>query len=88
MSKEHDWEVDINPAWKNDSNYVAFKNIEEMLNNYYAGQWVAFVDGEMVLSEPDQDRLFKKLDQEFTHKSAYVHEIGKVYKIYSPRLTG
>lgn len=77
MSKENDWEVEIDPELSQNPNYIAYRNIEDMLKEYYVGQWVAFAGGEMVLCEPDRDSLFKKLNKKHPRESVFIKEIVK-----------
>ena len=77
MSIEHEQETLIDPKLLADPNYLAYKDIEELLKESYVGQWVAFVKGELVLVEPDKKGLFQQIEQQFPNDPVFVKEIVK-----------
>ena len=80
--------VSVDPELAQDPNYVAYKEQEEQLKREHLGEWVAFLQGELVAIEPDKESLFKKLDLDFPGEGGFVKEIvakERVYHMRSPR---
>lgn len=78
MSQEFDGDFIFDSDPMEDLNYVAYKAIEAELKSSSMGKWVAFVDGELVLTEDNEDILFDKLEELHPSKSAFVHKIVEV----------
>lgn len=71
-----------------DPNYIAYKKQEEQLKKDHLGEWVAFLNGDLIAIEPDKESLFKVLDLDFPREGAFVKEIvaeERVYHLRSPR---
>ena len=71
-----------------DPDFIAYKKQEEQLKKDHLGEWVAFINGELVAVESDKESIFKILDLDFPGEVRLVKEIvaeGRVYDMRSPR---
>ena len=78
----------IDQGLAQDPNYIAYKKQEEQLKKEHLGEWVAFLNGDLVAIEPDKESLFRVLYLDFQGEGALVKEIvaeERVYHLRSPR---
>jgi hypothetical protein len=81
--------ITVDPKIDQDPNYIAYKEQEESLKTNHMGEWVAFVGGQLVASEKNQEELFKNLHKNYAQTGAFVHQIVEVEKVIhlgGPRL--
>lgn len=61
---------------ENNINFQAYRDIQDLLEASYGGQWVAFYGGELIAVEPDRETLFSKARAIAGRGGFFYHEIG------------
>lgn len=87
MAGEQENKISIRPELASNPNYIKFKDMEAELKQKYLGQWVAFVDGELVVIEADKEKFFEKVTTLYPADTpaVYVWQILEEEKVYERR---
>jgi hypothetical protein len=64
-----------------DPNYLAFKEQEEDLKRDHMNEFVAFVDGKLVLTNKDFKALFDEINSKYPRTGVFVHQVVEVEPI-------